>query len=97
MLNVHPQFYKYAVSCSYAIDSKECRTQKFLLQKLQYIHANPRSGKWKLADEPMHYEHSSAAFYISGKMGSYAIRDYEEVLVLLSDDIAEQSAAESSG
>ena len=27
---------------------KECRTEKFILQKLNYIHTNPCSGKWSL-------------------------------------------------
>jgi hypothetical protein len=29
-------------------DVKECRTESFILQKLNYIHQNPVSGKWKL-------------------------------------------------
>ena len=30
---------------------KECRTEKFILQKLIYMHMNPISGKWKLNQE----------------------------------------------
>jgi len=60
---------------------KECRTEKFILQKLNYIHNNPCSGKWKLADNPIYYFHSSASFYISGKPGGYAaVKDYREFL-----------------
>jgi len=44
-------------------DIKPCYTEKFLLQKLEYIHANPVSGKWKLADSLESYPHSSAGFY----------------------------------
>jgi len=45
-----------------SFDIKECRTEKFILQKLNYIHNNPCSGKWKLADNPIHYLHSSDLF-----------------------------------
>jgi putative transposase len=44
-------------------DIKPCYTEKFLLQKLEYIHANPVTGKWQLADSIEKYLHSSAAFY----------------------------------
>lgn len=48
-------------------DIKRCYTEKFLLQKLDYIHYNPISGKWILATTPEEYFHSSAEFYNSGK------------------------------
>lgn len=35
-------------------DVKECRTEKFILQKLNYIHNNPCSGKWSLSEKPYH-------------------------------------------
>jgi hypothetical protein len=38
-------------------------TDKFLQQKLDYIHHNPISGKWNLADTFIDYKHSSAGFY----------------------------------
>ncbi|MCA4894186.1 MAG: hypothetical protein ING84_04175 [Cytophagales bacterium] len=44
-------------------DIKPCYSDKFLLQKLEYIHANPVTGKWRLADSAEKYLHSSAAFY----------------------------------
>ena len=44
-------------------DIKACVTEKFLLQKLDYIHCNPISKKWHLAAIPEEYPHSSAAFY----------------------------------
>ncbi len=44
-------------------DIKPCYTERFLLQKLDYIHNNPVSGKWILAILPEDYSHSSAAFY----------------------------------
>ncbi|HOZ41206.1 MAG: hypothetical protein IPO05_02065 [Flavobacteriales bacterium] len=36
-------------------------------QKLQYIHANPVSKKWRLADDAVEYPHSSFAFYVRGE------------------------------
>ena len=63
-----------------SFDVKECRTEKFIMQKLNYIHNNPCSGKWQLADNPLHYLHSSASFYISGKKCICNVRDYREVL-----------------
>lgn len=44
-------------------DIKACYTEKFLIQKLEYIHSNPVSGKWQLSELPEKYPHSSAAFY----------------------------------
>lgn len=63
-----------------SFDVKSCRTEKFVLQKLNYIHKNPCAGKWKLAASPIDYPHSSASFYISGKTGLYPVRDYLEFL-----------------
>ena len=44
-------------------DIKLCFTEKFVLQKLKYTHANPVSGKWNLAPSAVDYRHSSCAFY----------------------------------
>ncbi len=44
-------------------DIKLCFTEKFVIQKLEYIHANPISGKWNLATSAVDYLHSSAAYY----------------------------------
>ncbi len=48
-------------------DIKACYTEEFLLQKLNYIHNNPISGKWNLAATPEDYFHSSATFYTFNK------------------------------
>ena len=48
-------------------DIKACYTEKFLLQKLNYIHYNPISEKWNLAATPEDYFHSSASFYAFNK------------------------------
>ncbi|MEO6232115.1 MAG: hypothetical protein ABJB11_23710 [Ferruginibacter sp.] len=44
-------------------DAKAIITHRFLLQKINYIHNNPVSGKWMLAKDFVEYEHSSASFY----------------------------------
>lgn len=44
-------------------DIKPCYTNKFLLQKLNYIHKNPVTGKWNLSQSFIDYVHSSARFY----------------------------------
>ena len=40
-------------------DIKPCYTEKFLPQKLNYIHNNPVMPKWKLANQAEEYFHSS--------------------------------------
>lgn len=63
-------------------DVKECRTEKFILQKLNYIHNNPCTERWKLAKKPYEYPHSSAKFYDGDKSG-YKVKDYLDVLAEL--------------
>ncbi|HTN19312.1 MAG TPA: transposase [Pelobium sp.] len=46
-----------------SFDAKPILTDKFLQQKLDYIHHNPISEKWNLAETFIDYEHSSAGFY----------------------------------
>ena len=46
-----------------SFDAKAIYSQQFLLQKINYIHNNPVSGKWMLAKDFIEYEHSSASFY----------------------------------
>lgn len=42
---------------------KECFSEEFFLQKMDYIHYNPCQPKWLLADTPEKYQWSSASFY----------------------------------
>ncbi|HEX8315375.1 MAG TPA: transposase [Flavisolibacter sp.] len=63
-----------------SFDVKECRTEKFVLQKLHYIHNNPVSGKWKLAATSLHYPHSSAPFYFNGQQQLFDVVDYRKFL-----------------
>ncbi len=65
-------------------DIKACYTEKFLLQKLDYIHNNPVSGKWKLAATPEEYFHSSAAFYMLNQQHSLInITHYKDTGIIL--------------
>jgi hypothetical protein len=58
---------------------KECRTDKFLEQKLNYIHYNPCKCEPKLAGNPEDYIHSSAGFYINNKQGVFEITSFMEL------------------
>lgn len=49
-----------------SFDAKAIFSDKFLMQKLDYIHHNPVSGKWQLVADFVAYEHSSASFYEDG-------------------------------
>ena len=58
---------------------KECISNTFITQKLDYMHINPCTGKWMLAANPFEYEHSSARFYISGEQGKYEVLNFGEL------------------
>lgn len=45
---------------------KECWSEHFFLQKMNYIHHNPCQPHWNLARYPEEYPWSSAAFYEKG-------------------------------
>lgn len=49
-----------------SFDAKAIFSDKFMIQKLDYIHHNPVSGKWNLVNDFTDYEHSSASFYETG-------------------------------
>ncbi len=60
-------------------DIKRIVTEKFIIQKLNYIHRNPVSEKWKLVENYLDYIHSSARFYELGEKGLYNVMHYQEV------------------
>jgi hypothetical protein len=60
-----------------SFDWKESRTEKFIQQKLDYIHFNP--CKAKLVELPEQYEHSSARYYYTGEQGIYSIMNFMEL------------------
>ncbi|MFM9911470.1 MAG: transposase [Chitinophagaceae bacterium] len=63
-----------------SFDAKKCTSTDFIYQKLEYIHHNPTSGKWMLAEDFLSYEHSSAAFYEEGISRYLKLMRIEEVL-----------------
>ncbi len=60
-------------------DIKEIMTEKFMRQKLNYMHKNPVSGKWKLVENYLDYIHSSARFYELGEEGVFHVYHYQEI------------------
>lgn len=68
-----------------SFDLQHCYSQKFILQKLKYIHDNPCAKKWMLADNPLNYPHSSASFYFDGTQGNYTVESWLEWDVSLFD------------
>ena len=53
-------------------DSLIIQSEKFFLEKLNYIHRNPCTEKWQLAENPEDYKYSSASNYILGT-GVYSV------------------------
>jgi hypothetical protein len=56
-----------------SFDWKECTSRKFIDQKLEYMHNNPGSGVWNLAESQERYLHSSAKFYQTDEQGIYDV------------------------
>ncbi|MEX6686545.1 hypothetical protein QTN47_03515 [Danxiaibacter flavus] len=73
LLNKHHEVFEPS------FDWKECRTEKFIIQKLDYIHWNPCKSENRLVELPEQYEHSSAKYYIAAEQGAYAITSYMEL------------------
>ena len=59
-----------------SFDAKGIYNEKFFNQKLDYIHRNPVSGKWRLVNDYTEYWHSSASFYETGELKHYEPFDY---------------------
>ncbi|MFM7859035.1 MAG: hypothetical protein ACKO96_45710, partial [Flammeovirgaceae bacterium] len=59
-----------------SFDWKECYDDKFIEQKLTYMHENPCRGIWNLAIQPMDYVHSSAKCYATNEQGIYEVTNY---------------------
>jgi putative transposase len=53
--------------------------EKFLLQKLNYIHKNPCHPKWDLATHPCDYLYSSAKFYYNRENGFDILQHYADI------------------
>ena len=62
-----------------SFDWKDCRSQRMILQKLDYMHVNPCVGKWQLVAKHEDYPHSSTKFYITGETGNYPVLHFWEL------------------
>ena len=63
-----------------SFDWKHCSSDKFIQQKMDYIHINPCKGKWNLCKLPEQYQHSSAKFYLTGEQGFYKVDNVAEMV-----------------
>ena len=59
-----------------SFDAKAIISKAFLLQKINYIHNNPVSGKWMLAKDFVQYKHSSASFYEIQEVNYFVPKHY---------------------
>ena len=64
------------------IQAKNIFSMEVLEQKIEYIHQNPVSKKWKLAADRANYPYSSAGYYDYGKKPVIEITDINEWLTL---------------
>jgi len=62
------------------IQAKNIYSEKFLTQKMEYIHQNPVAKERKLAQERAAYKYSSACFYDEGEQPIIEIDDIREFL-----------------
>ena len=61
-----------------SFDAKPIYSDKFLFQKLDYIHGNPVNGNWTLARDNVVYEHSSASFYELNEVKHFSPKHYKD-------------------
>ena len=73
-------FYDFVYSVSGSLDCKEVMTEKFVRQKLNYMHKNPVSVIWKLVDHYLDYEYSSARFYNLDEKPKCKLFHYAELI-----------------
>ena len=62
-----------------SFDWKECNSDNFTWQKLEYMHENPCTGKWRLAENASAYSDSSASFYVLGVHAKYPVLNFKEL------------------
>ena len=63
-----------------SFDARICDSIKLLEQKIEYIHANPVSGKWNLVNDYLAYQHSSAKYYDDDLAKPLFLKDYRDIL-----------------
>jgi REP element-mobilizing transposase RayT len=62
-----------------SFDCKECRSEKFVWQKINYIHNNPVVEKSNLVSNAEEYIHSSAKQYLVGTTDGYEVLHYKDL------------------
>jgi REP element-mobilizing transposase RayT len=62
-----------------SFDWKECTANKFIEQKLNYMHENPCGWKWDLVKQSQDYKHSSAYYYATSNQGVYTVTKFTEL------------------
>jgi REP element-mobilizing transposase RayT len=68
-----------------SFDIKQCRTENFILQKLNYMHFNPCAERWRLSQKTYDYIHSSSSFYELGIKRYPFLKDYRDFIWLLEE------------
>ena len=64
------------------IQAKNIYTEKFLVQKMEYIHQNPVAKEWNLVQNRAAYQYSSVCFYDEGRQPIIEIDDIRDFLLL---------------
>jgi len=64
------------------IQAKNIYSEKFLIQKMEYIHQNPVANELKLVQDRAEYPYSSACYYDEGRQPIIEIDDIRDVLFL---------------
>jgi putative transposase len=62
-----------------SFDAKAITSEKFLEQKMNYMHLNPVRGNYNLVEDWREYPHSSAGFYEYGKTGYFIPVHFHEL------------------
>ncbi|MGD8403750.1 MAG: hypothetical protein PVJ21_08825 [Anaerolineales bacterium] len=64
------------------IQAKNIYSEKFLIQKMEYIHQNPVANELKLVQDRAEYLYSSACYYDEGRQPIIEIDDVRDLLFL---------------
>jgi hypothetical protein len=64
------------------IQAKNIYSEKFLIQKMEYIHQNPVTNELKLVQDRAEYLYSSACYYDEGQRPIIEIDDIRDFLFL---------------
>ena len=62
-----------------SFDAKAIYSDRFFMQKLNYIHNNPVTDKWNLAKDYVSYEHSSASFYDAAIVKHFEPKHFQDL------------------